>query len=91
MTWPKPVEAVPDHPFDYGSFRYLGSHLLRRCALCGGELEYAGETPDEAHKRENESDPWAMGDGADCEPLHKYDARDRRLDSDDHDRCQCGE
>ncbi len=90
MTTAK-LETIPGHPFDYLHFRHLGSHLLRVCALCGGELEYAGETPDEAHRRENESDPWRLGDGADCEALHKFEMRDRRLDADDHDRCQCGE
>lgn len=83
----RPLETIPNHPFDYLHFRHLGSQLLRFCALCGGELEYMGETPDEANRRENASDPWEYGSGADCTPTHKN--RDSRLDHDDHDRCQC--
>lgn len=66
-------EYIPGSPFDYDRFRYAGSHLLRVCALCGKELTFCGETASEA----------------DCTPHYKQHDRDRRLDIDDHDRCQC--
>jgi hypothetical protein len=85
------VEPQSSSPFDYSHARHLGSHLLRCCALCGCELEYLGETPSEADARENAAEPWGYADGADGTPTHKLENRDARLDTDDHDRCQCGE
>lgn len=85
----KPPQVIPGHPFDYQHARHPGSWLLRCCAMCGGELEYLGETPDGARERERNEDYWEIGDGADCVPTHKYNNRDSGLDEDDHDRCQC--
>ena len=89
MTMIKPEESIPFRPADYQHIRAHGSWLLRLCALCGRELEYLGETASEAHAREATEEPWSSGDGADCTPTHKRENRDRRLDEDDHDRCQC--
>lgn len=81
----RPVEVQYGNPFDYAHHRHLGSHLLRCCALCGGELEYCGETARVAHARESVGDPWSYGD---CIPPPLAN-RDKQLDDDDHDRCQC--
>lgn len=71
-------EPYPDgamHPFDYHPNRRGGSWLLRCCAMCGQEMTHLGLA-------EGQYIP------------HDYDVtdpppRDRRLDYDDHDICQC--
>lgn len=74
-------DYVPSSPFDYHHVRAHGSHLLRCCAVCGGELEFYGETLDEAAERERREDAW--------ESYPDPPDRGGRLDYDDHDICQC--